>query len=475
MADRHPVSRRTFLATAAAASTVSVAGCTDLFGSDSFAWDGSNGDIANTRSVGSGHGPGEDLEVAWELTAEDIATHLEVDEDDVGEFIGTTYRTWMCVDDDLVVEFHRLQWLDVDNGGVDRIGTLVAYDATDGTVEWVRDLKESEERIRGPWLVNGDIAVNYDGSLSLFDPADGDLVDEVETQSVFDWPIATGDGLLVAPGEDTITVSDLESGDELWSEDVSRGDYHRTAVVDGTIVFPDRADRPYTALDAQTGEEVWTADVELPTSLVTERRQSHEPAVADDDRVLLAAGPEAAVQNDLGALIELDPDTGDTLARFRPEALDLSTVPEDEWTVPHLSHDQLLRRLDTLDEELASVTGLPLVLDDVVVARGYGIVDGVQGTNLVFAVDMDTEDAVWAIDLPATPTRLAAAGDTIYAAGGDSVWAISSDGEELDALEVTADDAVSADTLALQNYENQPVLTRDGMLVPTGKGVVGLE
>jgi len=142
-------------------------------------------------------------------------------------------------------------------------GTVVAFDATDGTEAWTYDVGE-----RGP--PSGGITL-FDDVVYVASGADDEpkYALDVETGEVR-WENADGgdfdpvvyDGRLYELGLNEVYARDLQSGDVLWEVRRVAG-VRNLAVADGTLytqVEREPSDWQVLAIDAASGDERWVSD-----------------------------------------------------------------------------------------------------------------------------------------------------------------------------------------------------------------------
>ncbi|WP_158058077.1 outer membrane protein assembly factor BamB family protein [Halorussus halophilus] len=228
---------------------------------------------------------------------------------------------------------------------VDSGGKLYAFDATDGTVQWTADVDAYPQQ---PAVFGDSLYLRADGDLYAYAIADGsrrwsyeaDNYDEVtahESGVYIDtetavvaldhdgterWRHELGtvrmnapavkDGLVVVGYDGVenfgVVALDVETGDEVWSEEGPGTLFAPVAIRDGRAYVP-VYHGGIQAFELQTGARLWEADFE------GRRLDSlNEVFVATEDA--LYALVDSDDDDDDVAILKLDPETGDEQARW---------------------------------------------------------------------------------------------------------------------------------------------------------------
>ena len=484
------MNRRETLALGAGALSLSVAGCTDaidsvnpMSSSSTAGWTGYRGDPANTGVRDADAGPGDSLSMEWEVTHEDILYErheIEAEELDLPVMSETT--SWPVLAEEVVVWTQGYTWQG--ESGSERETVVVAADVEEGSIVWVESfVEEPPDNWFAPMVSDGSILLPnlIDGNLGLtvHDPGDG------SEQDRHDWglslranqPTVAEGTVFVEEGEPQdarLYAFDASDGTSLW--DVStvapRPYLPELAVADDAVLSFDGEDGAMVARDVDSGEERWRARVELPTTFATGQPGVLGPATVSDHGIYAGGSLEQLFQRDLGTVAAFDPDDGDTQFTHLPPG----TEEEGPWETL-LGPDASEAEIEAVQERVfdgegfASVNCQPLVVDDQVLAVGWGEVGDASGT-ILYGMDPDAEEAVWGVEVGSTSYAPVAAGDVVYVLTGDSVEAVSTDGEHLDSL-VLESEAFSVDEHT-PSVELSPALGQGTLFVPTMHGIVAV-
>ena len=485
------MNRRDTLVLGAGALSLSVAGCTDaidrvnpMSSSTTAGWTGHRGDPANTGVRDADAGPGDSLSMEWEVTHEDILEErqeIDAEEEDLPPMAQVT--TYPVLTDDVVAWTQGYTW--IEDGGSERKTVVVAADAEDGSVRWVEPLLEdppgdswfapivSDDSLLIPNLIDGDLG------LTVHDPDDGSELDRHE------WGLSLranqpvlADGIVFVeegePQDARLYAFDASDGEPLWDVPAVAPRPHlpELAVADDEVLSFDREDGAMVARDVDSGEERWRAGVELPTAFTTGSQGVLGPATVTDDGVFAGGSLYQLFNRDVGALAAFDSGAGTARFTYRPPGTEVDE-PWEALLGPDVSEAEIeqIREEYGLDGGFASVNSQPLVVDDRMLAVGWGEVDEASG-SILYAMDPAAEEAVWGVEVASTSYAPVAAGDVVYVLTGDGVEAVSTDGEHLDSL-VLESDAHTVDEHS-PSVEFSPALGHGKLFVPTMHGIVAV-
>jgi len=487
--------RRELVLASGGALTASLSGCSQLegvLGGDSAdgpvadTWGAYRGDGARTGRIAAEAGPGESLSVAWQLTIEDLVDEFEsgVATDGIG--FSVTSRTWSygpALTADHVLWTTRYTW-EVDGNERDR-HRIIGLEPS-GSIVWSHELPiTADDRVySGPTLDGGLLyqRTNFEqtpgskaagstgdaegttGSVgvTVFDPATGDVERELDLGLPTSAMLVVDDGTVFATatsdGTRYIYAFDAASGSEQWSVEATPTPY---------------LDRPFCA---RTGERIVYASYEAESTALVARRVEDgsvswrtpidqenssrqlilaSPTVVGD---IYTAGYEDLLLDRSGApLVSVSVDDGTIGTQYKPPDIEDPDNPRfDSWDENDI-------------EERAGYSGLygmPLPLDDLVVATGYGAVGNYETWDAPMCMGIKDGSVAWSVD---TGFGLApvAAGDVIYLNAMSGVWAISTDGEPLDSI-----DGVEFGSLS---GVHPPAIGHGRLYVPTASGLAAIE
>lgn len=105
-------------------------------------------------------------------------------------------------------------------------------------------------------------------------------------------------------------------------------------------------------------------------------------------------------------------------------------------------------------------------------AVGWGEVGDAGGT-ILYAMDPDTEEAAWGVEVDSGSYAPVAPGDVVYVSTREGVAAVSTDGEHLDSL-VLESDAYTVDEHE-PSVEFSPAVGHGKLIVPALHGIVAVE
>jgi outer membrane protein assembly factor BamB len=215
-----------------------------------------------------------------------------------------------------------------------------AIDAETGTEEWSRDIGHRFGS-SSPVVTDGTIFVgtNGDGPLLVSGPEDEEKFEAAaflaldadtgdvqwqyrefgERENIDSSPAVAG-GRVYFCGENAVYALDTDSGDEVWTRDISTHPDSSPAVVDGVVYYGAPIDvfwkspAQVWALDASNGDTLWTAgidDVSLRTSPAVAEETVY--VAASSHRICPAAGDGESQCSGVtrGRLYALDATTGE--------------------------------------------------------------------------------------------------------------------------------------------------------------------
>ena len=486
------MNRRDMLGLGAGALSLSLAGCTDaldsvnpMSSSSTAGWTGYRGDPANTGVRDGDAGPGDSLSMEWEVTHEDILyerQEIDAEEMDLPPMAQAT--TYPVLTDDVVAWTQGYTW--IEDGGSERETVVVAADVEDGSVRWVEPFLEDPpgDSWFAPMVHDGSLLVPNltDGTLGLtvHDPEDGSEQDRHEWGLSLNanQPVVADGTVFVEEGEPQdarLYAFDASDGTSLWDVSTSapRPPLPELAVADDAVLSFDGEDGAMVARDVDSGEERWRARVELPTSIATGRPGRLGPATVAGSGIFAGGSLEQLSQRDIGTVAAFDPDEGAATFTHVPPGTEEGD-PFEVLLGPDANEADLARIEEAYfdGEGFASVNCHPLVVDDRVLATGWGEVGDATGT-IVYAMDPEAEEVVWGVEVDSESYAPVAAGDVVYVLTRDGVEAVSTDGEHLDSL-VLESDAHTVDEHR-PSVEFSPALGHGTLFVPAMHGIVAVE
>lgn len=478
--------RREFALAGAGATVASLAGCSlfdDSSGSNEYTgWTTFRGDPARTGVRDADAGPGESLSISWEATWHDIlAEENGYPGDEDSPVAGRV--TWPVLSEENVIWTSTHRPLDKEEKSEPR-EQLVAVDQATGAIQWVQDLSaQSILWWYPPTMHDGELYLPEfharEFGISVFDPETGDRKRELELgASVRNTTIPLiSDGrvyLTTTEGDSTLHAFDSKTGEELWSVPIEWfiGSRVFGAVADETLVHFEHLDDEFVGRDVTDGSEHWRESIDLPDSLQSNSSTYLSPPVVDTGTAY-AAGHRQGLDRyfqgiiaDRAPLVSINTDDGNERFQYQPPKIDGESNPQ-----------HILDR-DTSIEDTAqlspysSLFGLPVVIEDLVIATGYGSHNGTDGIHC-FAVTKNGE-LDWAVESGLSYAPVAS-GEVVYLVSNEGVQAISTDGERLDTVDLVAkSDAFEA--LQIEDKPKASPALGDGRLyVPTRSGIVALE
>jgi hypothetical protein len=174
-----------------------------------------------------------DGKVLWRRTAPSWASHPQVREDRV-YFAYNDYET--------------------------RSATLIAVDASTGVDLWTRHVEKLES-----YQANGDrLYATVNGSITLVDPSTGG---DRWTRDLgeYAWPLFAADKLYLTEGSTRLTRLDTNSGDVLWTKDLTlpSGYQHASAIEGGNVMLwkSDGGATTLSLLDPANGDARWSREM----------------------------------------------------------------------------------------------------------------------------------------------------------------------------------------------------------------------
>lgn len=437
-------------------------------------WGSFRGDDRRTGRVSAETGPGESVDIAWKLRGQDVLDYADPDGLSADSVVMSSRSSWPIVAEDLVIWKVTPTWLDEERRR-QVAHYLVGTDAS-GSIEWVQKLTGDEGRLRfGPEFDGG---VVYQPTMT--DNGIGVAVIDPETgnrERTLDLGLPTATSLLVADGsifagafgaDDRrgLYAYDVDSGAEQWS--VSATPYPQMipfgALLDDTLLYFARGESAteLVARDTSDGSVTWRTPFELANQSRLELPiYPAPPTVADE---IYAAGSVNKLQyRDSSPLVSFDATDGTERFQYEPPGLDGTENPVLDWLA------ELNDEVPDADDlpPFSALYGLPLLVDDLVVATGYGATEDSDAIQHCYAIDRDGSLA-WSIesDLAFAPV---AAGDVIYLASWSEVTAVSSDGQKLDSVALGNDDGSSVRALF------SPAIGHGRLYVPTDDGIVAIK
>lgn len=440
-------------------------------------WSTFRGDPARTGVRTADSGPGDSLSTAWEMRTENLVAELEGAEADEGSLPTVTNSiSWPILTTEHAIWITGYQWTDPDAD--DRLNSLrvIAVNKTEGTIAWTREIGDDSGTAQEFWY-----APELDGErlyvptptedgidLAIHDPATGDVTGRLELQlsvtssqpTVVDGTVYVRDG---GSDEARLRAFDAETGEPLWTVESPYATPSRPelTVTDETVQYFARTDsdtREFVARERSDGSVRWRRQIDLPTSVVSQRPTVLAPPAVVDGSAYAAGSLQTLYQRDISPLVSFDPEAGEESWQYRPPGIDGENNP----AVGPDTSQEVIEQLPPF----FAVYGYPVLVDGLVVGTGYG--DPETGTSeqvsYVFAVDAADGRLAWALPIETPSFAPVAAGQTIYVPTEDEVVALSSSGERTD--------SISVDPIAVE----QPPAIGGGMLfVPTLDGLVALE
>jgi len=490
------MNRREFTLASLGVVTTSLAGCSQLdgvLGNDSVEgqvvdnWGAYRGDAARTGRVAAEEGPGESLSVAWQLTIEDLVDEFESGVATDGIEFSATSRMWSfgpVLTAAHIIWTTRYTW-EAEGNEQDRY-RIIGLEPS-GSIVWSHELPiPADDRVyAGPTLDDGvlyqrtnfeqtlgseagtgptDDAEGTTGSVgvTVFDPASGDVERELDLSLPTSAMLVVDDGTIFATatsdGSRYISAFDATSGSERWSVEATPTPYIDRpfcARTDETIVYASyRTDS--TALVARSVEDgsvSWRTPIEQPDS--ARQLILASPTVVGD---VYTAGYYDMYQGGAGApLVSVSTDDGTIQSQYKPPAIEDPDNPRfDSWDAEYI-------------EERAGYSGLygmPLPLDDLVVATGYGAVGNYETWEGPMCMGIKDGSVAWTADTGFAMTPVAA-GDVIYLNATNGVWALSTDGDVLDSIEGAE--------LGSPWGLHPPAIGHGRLYVPTASGLAAIE
>ena len=444
-------------------------------------WTTFRGDVSRTGRAQADAGPGESLSIAWELTGRDLVADVEDGDPEAFPSPITNHVSWPVLMDDLVLWTTVYEWSD--DGDRERTIRLLAADAATGAIEWTDelggDVLPDVPRWFAPEIDDGQVYVpNFLGGdlgLAVYNPETGTRAQELPLSlPALSTEFLVHDGTIyvvtTTDDEATMYAFDTDDGTEQWSVETATQPPNRifASIAGDTLVYFARGDPPaFVAREIDGGDELWREPLDLPEGISTGRPAGLAPPVTGESGIFAAGGIDTMIRAEAAPLVSVDRDDGAEQFRYGPPGIPSEDSPRAAAN-PDLSPAEI--------EELppfSAIYGLPVAVDDLIVATGYGDVDGSDGYEHCFAVDQDGSLA-WAVESGITYTPVVA-GDTIYLASTAGVEAISTDGEHRETLELEAE-AESADRERMQPMFEQPPALGDGRLyVAASSGLVAIE
>jgi len=493
--------RRELVLASLGAVTASLSGCSQLegvLGGDSVDgpvvdnWGTFRGDVARTGRVAAEDGPGESLSVAWQVTAEDVVDRFEDDSSWDEAILQSDHTRPIVADDYLILMMQVQQARDHEVGS----RQLLAIDPS-GSIEWSREFPRVEVldglRFLMPKFDDGllylpnppedYLSSDGDGSgdsngtretlgVTVLDPETGDLERELDLGVPSTGSLLVEDGTVFAatfhPDHSGVYAFDAESGAEQWSVDTYP--YHDSPVFGSlfadTIVYGrrtgDEAPTVLVARNVEDGSIRWetTLDFSDPYLEFAEDPLDFLPVTIVDDIYTTGSGFYGRPT----PLVALDTDEGTEQYRYRPPGIEGENNPLSE------SFEVSERDVDELPPA-SGVNGMPLPMDDLVVATGYGAIDGNDDPDVRYCFGIEDESLAWSLEIEATYLGSpVAAGDVIYLPTEAGVNAISADGEHLDTIEYADHENVTA------SVGTSMTAIGNGLLyVPVEAGIAAIE
>lgn len=482
--------RRQFVASGVAAG---LAGCSQLdsvfgdgdddansgVGYSTTEWTTFRGNAARVGRAPAGAGPGESLSVDWELTVEDFVRELEGD-DPEGEIPPIVqYTSWPVLVGDLVVWTATYGW-DDEGGERSHAVRLLAADAVTGQLQWGPRVAVNRQSTARRWyapevddgLVYVPDFVGENLGVVVFDPEQGEQTRDLDLGLPFQaTEMLVHDGTIyatVSAASPTLYAFDAKSGAERWSDSAPAQPFSSPfcSVVDGKLLYFDRGNAAVVARDTTDGTVLWREQLDLPRSLLRETpTPTLAPPVGGSAGIYAGGSLDTMLQLDVSPLFGLDPSSGDKQLRYEPPG---TPAADSEFAAvnPDLSAEQLAEL-----PPFSAVYGLPVVVDDLVVATGFGNPAGSSRERHCFAVDRSGSLA-WTAETGIAYAPVAA-GDVIYVASNSRVDALSTDGEHLDTIS-------QRDGPSDEGFEGRlravaaPAVGNERLYVPSNRGLVAI-
>lgn len=421
-------------------------------------WSAYRGDPARTGIRTGDAGPGESLEVSWELETGDL---LAAETDTSDQVSGIT-TSWPIVSENHVY----LTAVYREPDGHTYATHLLAAKPDTGEAAWsqpINDGLEYPDLFYGPVLADGTIYVaDYTDTGSIHrvaaETGDAHTPLDLDVDGLGQPLVINGKILFVASqdGEISLRAIDAESGETDWTVSTAgsvtqlptlsvAGD---RLVQEQSVNDPTVATRVLEDGSTITNESItFDADIEHPQLI------DLSVPVLTGETAYLAGGSNALESMDESPLLAIDTDSGEEAWQYYP--------PEIERTVTTAENGDIVEE----SEEFAALYGPPLVADGMIYVSGYGEHDGDTDEPALFAIDADSRELEWAQQIERGTYAPVMSGDVIYCPGTSEIRAISTGGESLD--------TVAIDSRIQVGWS--PALGRGRLFVPTATGIVALE
>ncbi|WEL20431.1 PQQ-binding-like beta-propeller repeat protein [Halorhabdus sp. BNX81] len=500
------MNRRQFGLASIGALTTSLAGCGQLDavlgGNTSDGgenWGAYRGDVARTGRIAAEEGPGESLSVAWQLRYEDIAEEVE-DIDLSNGLVMGTHSTWPLLADDLLIWGVQFQSRNNERPGETYMThrRLVATD-TSGAIKWSRELpvlangnavpyfghRIDDGQIYQPTVpadyrrdatdAEGETAPRDSLGVTVLDPETG------ETERELDLGLSSAGNMIVDDGRIFVEISvddtderglyafDAESGAEKWAVDTM---VETTApfgsLAGDTIIYARETeeDEPTDLLarNIDDGDLAWDTPLDISgphLEPVSDPLGFTLPTIAED---IYTAGSRQGSGGWMSPLVALDTEDGAERSRYRPPGIEGENHPYLELS------DVTEQNVDELPPA-SGVYGMPLPMDDLVVATGYGAFGGNDDPETFHCFAIEDGSLAWSVEIGETIGIPVAAGDVIYDTSTPGVKAISTEGDVLDSVNY-AEHNVS---ISWSATPNPPAIGNGLLYVPVGDGIIAIE
>lgn len=484
MSDRFlNMNRREFVAATTGTVLAATSGCTQLqeqVGSGTATPDGwttFRGDHRRTGYRPDVDGPGQSLSLDWEVTAMDLIEEIEGDDPMDGLAPLPRDVSSPVLADDVVV------WTTVYDWGASGERTtryrVVAVDPESGTLLWSQSLFDPDETLPdawfGPVVADGELYVptTFDDEIgvTIFDPSTGDSVRELDLGlSLWTTELAVTDSRIFVADADqeALYAFDTDNGELLWdAEAATHPGMQFTAVADDLLYYFDHGDRALVARAADDGDERFRVTPDLPDLFVEDRPTLLSPPVVTGGRLYAAGDAHVMFVRDFASLVAADATDGGERFQYEPPRIE-----GEENPLGHLHADA-----DAPPGQLppfSAVYGLPVVLDDLVVATGYGDFGGAdEPDGHCFAVDTEEGELAWALDSGIAYAPVATS-EGIYLVSNEGVEAVSHDGDSLDTFAPQEETDASERIRMSPRLDLSPAIDENRLLVPTYGGIVAL-
>lgn len=427
-------------------------------------WATIRGDPAMTGRRAAAHGPGDSLSLAWDLPVLSVVDEIEsltFDATDQRNFsqaeeINTARNSSPVLTDAHVVWTVAYVLADEDEANNDE-GTsqssaryrvrVVAADPSSGEIAWDHPVDWVTDRVGrsfpspvvGPSGVYA-LGTTTDGLiLDVLDPVSGNRTDQFELDMAPDpfQPVIADEILYFVTRTDdgrVLHAVDATNGEHRWSvahPSLEPPTWPNVTVAADRAWYFERADEAsaLVGMDLADGSVQVRIPVDLPEGITLNGGRTHlaSPVIVDGF-AYLAGSFDVGLQRDRAPLVAID---------FEAETVEWTATPPE--TV-----------IDGHGEEVGAMYGMPLVLDDVIVATGVGAPENSPDSRgYLFGVDRRSGELDWAVPDVLDPLAApVAAGDTIYlptSSTGEeyAISAISATGEVLETLSTPIQSPVS--------------------------------